>query len=84
MRQVAESYDFWKDLVAGTADPNEVKFAQTSNNGLDSYVSCEEATEEFDLPKKSRSGRSADVPKKFQGWFSYSAEGELFSPDMQG
>lgn len=83
LQQIAESHNFWRDLVAGTVDPNEIKFAQTSNQQLDSYTSCQEATKKFDLPKKHKPGKPAEVPEKFQGWFFYSAEGKLLNPDTQ-
>ncbi|KAF2995507.1 hypothetical protein E8E13_000944 [Curvularia kusanoi] len=83
LRQVVESHGFWRELVDGTADPNEISFSQTAGDSLKSYISCKKATSKFDLPKKNRPGKPAEVPEKFQRWFYYSSEGELLNPDMQ-
>ncbi len=80
LEKVEESYGFWKDLVNGKADPNEIKIAQTSNRQLESYTSCKEATEEYDIPEKHMPGKPAAIPAKFQGWFFYSEAGELLDP----
>ncbi|KAH6625742.1 inorganic pyrophosphatase [Boeremia exigua] len=83
VRQVAESHGFWKELVAGKANPNEIKFAQTSDSELDSYISCEDVTKKFDLPEMNRPGKPAEIPGKFQRWFFYNTEGRLLNPEAQ-
>ena len=83
LRQIVESHEFWKDLTAGNADPNEIKFAQTSNDELESYTSYEEATKNFDLPKKHKPEKPAEVPGRFQEWLIYSTKGGLLNPDIQ-
>ena len=81
--KVAESHGFWKDLVSGKADPGEIVFAQTSDVALESYTSCADVTEKFDLPKESKVEKEAPRPAEADGWFYYSEEGELLNPDMQ-
>jgi inorganic pyrophosphatase len=83
LEKIEESHGFWMNLVNGMAEAGKIEFAQTSQGGLDSYTSCEEATKKFDLPKKSKPGKAAEKPAKFNGWFYYSAEGKLLNPDMQ-
>ncbi|KAJ4363519.1 hypothetical protein N0V83_009814 [Neocucurbitaria cava] len=66
VKKIQESNDFWKDLGNGKADPGKIEFAQTSNGELESYTSCKDATKDFKLPKKSKTGKEAEKPEKWQ------------------
>ncbi|KAJ4983225.1 inorganic pyrophosphatase [Stagonosporopsis vannaccii] len=67
LQQVAESHDFWKDLVSGTAYLNEFEIAHTSNENLITFTSCMERTKDFELRRKSKPIKPAEIPTKFQG-----------------
>jgi inorganic pyrophosphatase len=52
---IEESHTFWRDLVRGTVDTNEINYNQTSDESIaKSYVSSSKATKKLDLPKKSK------------------------------
>ncbi|EHK46961.1 hypothetical protein TRIATDRAFT_298819 [Trichoderma atroviride IMI 206040] len=67
---VGESHGFWKDLISGKEDPGKISISQTSQPSIcSSYISSKDATDEFDLPKKSKIEPAAMRPAKYDKWY---------------
>ncbi|KAF2728833.1 inorganic pyrophosphatase [Polyplosphaeria fusca] len=74
---IEESHGWWKDLVSGSEDSGKINYNQTSQAGLDSFVSCKEATKKFKLPKKEKIEPAADKPDKYKWWYYLDEEKNL-------
>ncbi|KAK1239913.1 hypothetical protein MKX08_007355 [Trichoderma sp. CBMAI-0020] len=67
---IGESHGFWKDLISGKEDPGKISISQTSQPSIcNSYISSKDATDEFDLPKKSKIEPAAPRPAKYDKWY---------------
>ncbi|KAM0481923.1 hypothetical protein ACHAPX_003255 [Trichoderma viride] len=67
---VGESHGFWKDLISGKEDPGKISISQTSQTSVcNSYIASKDATDEFDLPKKSKIEPAAPRPAKYDTWY---------------
>ncbi|KAM0449836.1 hypothetical protein ACHAO4_007136 [Trichoderma viride] len=67
---VGESHGFWKDLISGKEDPGKISISQTSQPDVcKSYIESKDATDEFDLPKKSKIEAAAPRPAKYDKWY---------------
>ena len=62
---VYESHGYWRDLVAGKVDTNEISYNQTTTKSLVSYISSSEATQKFHLPKHSKIIPPAGKPEEY-------------------
>lgn len=74
---VEESHGFWKELVDGSVDTNEINYNQTSQESLDSFVSRCDATEELDIPAEDAKEEAAEVPEKYTRWYFLDEDFEL-------
>lgn len=74
---IEESHGFWKDLVQGKEDSNEINYNQTSQEDLKSYIGCKDATKKFKLPKKSKIEEAAKKPAKYDSWYYLNDKWEL-------
>lgn len=74
---VEESHGFWKELVEGSVDSNEVNYNQTSQEPLDSFVSRCDAAEELDIPTEDAKEAAAEVPEKYTRWYFLDEDFEL-------
>lgn len=66
--QIAESHEFWKELVTGDVDSNEINYNQTTMADLESYISPEDANDELDILTESDVEDAADVPEEALVW----------------
>lgn len=64
-----ESHGFWKELVAGEVDANEINYNQTSEESLGSFISRCDTNEKFDIPRKNAKKPAAAVPEKYSWWY---------------
>lgn len=74
---IEESHDFWKELVEGSVDTNEINYNQTSQETLDSFVSRCNANEELDIPAQDDKEEAAEVPEKYTRWYYLDEESDL-------
>ena len=67
---IHESHGYWEELIAGDVDTGKINYNQTSHPDVEgSYVQSKKATKELDLPKKSKVGKPAERPGRFDQWF---------------
>ncbi|SPO06497.1 related to IPP1 - Inorganic pyrophosphatase, cytoplasmic [Cephalotrichum gorgonifer] len=72
-----DSHGFWKELVGGKVDPNEINYNQTSVDSIDSFISRCKTNAEFDIPKKNAKKPAAPVPEKYTWWYYLDADYKL-------
>lgn len=64
-----KSHGYWKELVEGSVDSNEINYNQTSRDSLKSFISKCDTSKEFDVPKKNAEEPAAPVPEKYTRWY---------------
>jgi inorganic pyrophosphatase len=74
---VSQSHGYWRDLVAGRVDTNDIKYNQTSRKRFESYVPSGIATREFELPRKSRILSAEPKPAEYEEWYFLDEDYEL-------
>jgi len=71
---IAESHGFWKELVTGEVDANEINFNQTTDAELESYV---QDTGIFEIPDEDDILPAAERPDRYDDWFYLKQEASL-------
>ena len=67
---IEESHGFWKELVKGEVDSNEINYNQTSQPDISaSFVSRCEAGLRLDIPSESAPLPAAEKPEKCNWWY---------------
>lgn len=68
-RIVAESHGFWKELIRGEVDTNEINYNQTFTPEVESsYIPASQTTEQFDLPAEANVLEPAPKPEWATEW----------------
>ena len=77
-KTIAESHKYWKELVRGRVDSNEINYNQTSSKNIrKSYVRSQDATDIFDIPASSSILPAAEKPEKYDIWYYLDADYNL-------
>ena len=67
---IEESHGFWKELISGEVDSNEISYNQASQPDVSaSYVSRCEAGLRFDIPADSAPLPAVEKPEKYNHWY---------------
>ncbi|PPJ52694.1 hypothetical protein CBER1_10828 [Cercospora berteroae] len=75
---IAESHEWWQELVAGEVDSNEINYNQTSSTEYNnSYVEPGTAWDELEIPRWSTYGQAAQKPERYNGWYYLDDNEEL-------
>ncbi|GIZ38523.1 hypothetical protein CKM354_000193900 [Cercospora kikuchii] len=75
---IAESHEWWKELVAGEVDSNEINYNQTSSAEYNnSYVEPGSVWDELEIPRWSTYGQAAQKPERFNRWYYLDGNEEL-------
>lgn len=76
-----QSHGYWKELVRGSVDTNEINYNQTSDEGIrKSYVNSCKATKILGLPKQSKlevNVRNAILRDPYDSWVYLDKDFEL-------
>jgi inorganic pyrophosphatase len=67
-KTIEESHEFWKELIHGEVDSNEINYNQTSTKDADSYISKCETAVAFDIPNAAPEPAAAK-PEKYNYWY---------------
>ncbi|KAH7148364.1 inorganic pyrophosphatase [Dactylonectria macrodidyma] len=68
-KTVKKSHDYWRELLRGQVNHHGVNYNHTNNPDLkESYVDSKDATEHFNIPKKSKVLFSAERPAIYDTW----------------
>lgn len=72
-----QSHGYWKELIEGKVDSNEINYNQTSIEGEKTWVSTCKATKKLGLPKQSKievAVRNATLRDPYDRWIYLNAE----------
>ena len=76
-----QSHGYWRDLIRGVVDANEINYNQTSEEGVGgSWVSSCKATKVLGLPRQSRlevAVRNATLRDRYEEWVYLDGELEV-------
>ncbi|KAK5955734.1 hypothetical protein OHC33_003375 [Knufia fluminis] len=77
-RTIEESHGFWRELVAGEVDSNEISYNQTSLAEFsNSFVETVSTYDAFDIPRESSIEAAAEKPDEYDHWYYLDDEYEL-------
>lgn len=82
-QQITESHEFWRELVSGSVDTNEINYNQTSLPDIeDSYVAAEDTYDVLEIPSESSEEPAADVPESALAWAYLDGNYELVEQEQ--